>query len=170
MQLSKQSQVRWRRSYGYHCPDGNTHIKNGRSFKKYSKITLTIHINMNSYSFGIMFIMIILQFFIICFINGWKYEKVATNWDRVTNWCVYLRFGNNIYKIWSNIFRSVIFCYLQLNQLSKKLKCLWKYITFCKLNLPIGNILCHDSVVTADSWTAEYREVEVCCSYNAKSN
>ena len=29
MQLSKQPLVRWRRFHGYHCPDGNTHIKNG---------------------------------------------------------------------------------------------------------------------------------------------
>ena len=57
---------------------------------KYLKFTSTIHINPNSYSFRIMFIMIIVRFFIICFINGWKYEKVATNWDGVTNWCVSL--------------------------------------------------------------------------------
>ena len=63
---------------------------NGGSFKKYSKLTPTIHTNPNSYSFRIMFIMIIVRFFIICFINGWKYEKVARNGDRVTNWCVYL--------------------------------------------------------------------------------
>ena len=37
MQISKQSLVRWRRFRGYHCSDGNTHIKNGRLFKKYSK-------------------------------------------------------------------------------------------------------------------------------------
>ena len=42
MRLSKQSLVRWRRFHGYHCPDSNTHIKNGRSFKKYSKFTPTI--------------------------------------------------------------------------------------------------------------------------------
>ena len=89
MQLSKQSLVRWRRFHGYNCPDGNAHIKNGRSLKKYSKFTPTIHINPNSYSFRILFIMIIVRFFIICFINGWKYQKVATNW--ITNWCVYLR-------------------------------------------------------------------------------
>ena len=87
MQLSKQFLVRWRRFHGDHCPDGNTHIKNGVSCKKYSKFILTIHINPNSYSFRkfkIMFITIIVPFFIICFINGWKYEKVSTNW------CVYL--------------------------------------------------------------------------------
>ena len=70
MQLSKQSLVRWRRFHGYHCPDGNTHIKSGRSFKNYLKFTPTIHINPNSYSFRIMFMMIIVRFFIICFING----------------------------------------------------------------------------------------------------
>ena len=90
MQLSKQSLVRCRGFHGYHCPDGNTHIKNNRSFKKYLNFTLTIHINPNPYSFRIMFIMIIVRFFYICFINGWKYEKLATNWDRVTNRCVYL--------------------------------------------------------------------------------
>ena len=98
-QNSKQSLVRWRRFHGYHCPDGNTHIKNGGWLKKYLKFTPTIHINLNSYSFRIMFIMIFVRFFIICFIDGWKYEKVAINWDRVTNWCVYLRvviFGRNI--------------------------------------------------------------------------
>ena len=58
--------------------------------KKYSKFTSAIHIKTNSYSFRIMFILIIVQFFIICSINGWKYEKVSKNWDRVTNWCVYL--------------------------------------------------------------------------------
>ena len=89
MQLSKQSLVRWRRFHDYHHPDGNTHIKNDGSFKKYLKFTLTFHINPNSYPFRIMFIMIIGRFFIICFINGWKYEKVATNWDKFINWCVY---------------------------------------------------------------------------------
>ena len=87
MQLSKQSLVRWRR---FHGPDGKTHIKNGGSFKKYSKFTSTIHINPNSYSFRIIFIMIIVRTCIICFINWRKYEKVATNCDRLTNWCVYL--------------------------------------------------------------------------------
>ena len=66
-----------------------TLVKNSGSFKKYSKFTPTIHIKLNSYSFRIMFILIIVRSFIICFINGWKYEKVATNWDRVTNLCVY---------------------------------------------------------------------------------
>ena len=70
MQLSKQSLVRWTRFHSYHCPYGNTHIKNGRSFNKYSKFTPTIHIISNSYSFRIIFIMIIVRFFIICFING----------------------------------------------------------------------------------------------------
>ena len=56
MQLSKQSLVRRMRFHGYHCPDDNTHIKNGRSFKKYLKITPTIYINPNSYSFRIMLI------------------------------------------------------------------------------------------------------------------
>ena len=70
MKLSKQSLVRLRRFHGYHCPDGNTHIKSGDSFKKYSKFTPTIHLNPNSYSFRIMFIIIIVRFFIICFING----------------------------------------------------------------------------------------------------
>ena len=37
-----------------------------------------------------MFIIIIVRFFIIFFINGWKYQKVATNWDRVTNWFIYV--------------------------------------------------------------------------------
>ena len=102
MQLWKQSLVRWRRFHVYHCPDGNTHIKNDGSFKKYSKFTPTFHINSNSYSFRIMFIIIIVRFFIICFINGWKYEKVATNWDRVTNWCVYLStlYAKRVCKIW----------------------------------------------------------------------
>ena len=50
--------------------------------------------------------MIIVRFFIICFINGWKYEKVATNWDRVTNWCVYLKVNNSI-------------CFKGLNRLSE---------------------------------------------------
>ena len=61
----------------------------------------SIHINPNSYSFSLYLIFYIIVlfnvynhyrtiFFIICFINGWKYDKVATNWDRVTNWCVYL--------------------------------------------------------------------------------
>ena len=93
MQLSKKSLVRWRRFHDYHCPDGNTHMKNGDTFLKYLKFTTTIHINPNSYSFRIMFIMIIVRFFIILLINGWKYKKVATNWDRVTNWCVYLTRG-----------------------------------------------------------------------------
>ena len=91
MQFSKQSLlVRRRRFHGYHCPDGNTYIINGGSFKKYSKFGPTIHIIPNSYSIRIMFIIIIVRFFIISFMNGWKYEKVATNWDRVTHWCVYL--------------------------------------------------------------------------------
>ena len=60
MQLSKQSLVRWRRFHGYHCPDRNTHLKNGGSFKKYSKFTPIIHINPNSYSFRITFVMIII--------------------------------------------------------------------------------------------------------------
>ena len=90
MQPSKQSLVRWMRFHGYHFPDSITHIKNGGSFKKHSKFTPTIHINPNSYSFRIMFIMIIVRFFIICFINGGKYEKVVTDWDRIINWCVYL--------------------------------------------------------------------------------
>ena len=100
MQLSKQSLVRWRRFHGYHCPDGNTHIKNRDSFLKYSKFTPTIHINPNFYSFRIMFIMIIVRFFIRCFINGWKYEKVASNWNRVTTWCVYLTSQKRVLKIW----------------------------------------------------------------------
>ena len=79
MQLSKQSFIRQRRFHGYHCPDGNTHIKNGGSFKKYSKVTPTIHINSNSYSFRIMFIMIIIRFFIICFINPGKFCNQPLN-------------------------------------------------------------------------------------------
>ena len=75
MQLSKQSLVRWRQFHGYHCSNGNTHIKNGGSFKEYSKFTLIIHIDPNSYSFRTMFIMIIVRFFIICLTNGWKYES-----------------------------------------------------------------------------------------------
>ena len=108
MQLSKLSLVRWRRFHGYHCPDGNTCIKNADSFKKYSKFTPTIHINPKSYSFTIMFIMIIVRFFIICFINGWNYEKVAINWNRVTNWCVYLitQFYRLYYQIKNFIFGS----------------------------------------------------------------
>ena len=42
----------------------------------------SIHMNPNFYSFRIMFILIIVRFFIICLMNGWKYEKVSTNWDR----------------------------------------------------------------------------------------
>ena len=80
-----------RQFHGYHCSDVDTYIKMGGSFKKYSKFTPTIRINSNFYSFRIMFIIIIVRFFIICFINSWKYEKEATNWDRVTNWCVYLK-------------------------------------------------------------------------------
>ena len=59
------------------------HIKNGRSLKKYSKFTPTIHINPNSYSFRIMFIKIIVRFFfhLLQWIKIWK---VATSWDRVT--------------------------------------------------------------------------------------
>ena len=55
-------------------------------FSKYS-FNITV---LWGYPFRIMFIVIIVRFFIICFINGWKYEKVAKNWDRVTNRCVYL--------------------------------------------------------------------------------
>ena len=58
--------------------------------KIYSTFISTINTNSNSYSSRIMFILVIVWFVIICFINGWKYKKVATNWDRVTNWCVYL--------------------------------------------------------------------------------
>ena len=75
---SKMEAIPW-----LHYPDGITHIKNGRSFKKYSKFTATIYIDPNFYSFRIMFIMIIVRFIIICFINRWKYEKMATNW------CIY---------------------------------------------------------------------------------
>ena len=53
----------------------NAHIKNSRSLKKSSEFTPTIHINPNSYSFKIKFIMIIVRFFIICFINGYEYKK-----------------------------------------------------------------------------------------------
>ena len=62
---SKMEKISW-----LNCPDDNTNIKNGRSFKKYSKFTPKIHINPNSYSFRIIFIMIIVRSFIICFING----------------------------------------------------------------------------------------------------
>ena len=44
--------------------------KTAVNVKKHSKFTPTIHINPNSYLFRIMFIMIIVRFFIICFING----------------------------------------------------------------------------------------------------
>ena len=47
--------------------------------------------------------MIIVQFLITCFINGFKYEKVATKWDRVTNWCVYLTNGH-----WPSLFQHPI--------------------------------------------------------------
>ena len=103
MQLSKKSLVRWRRFHGCHCPDGNTHIKNGRSFKKIFKIHTGNYPNSNSYSSRIMFILVIVRFFIICFINGWKYEKVATNLDRITNWCVYLTYAKLLTNLFSNI-------------------------------------------------------------------
>ena len=51
MQLLKQSVVRWRQFHGYHCPGGNTHIKNGRSLKKIFKI----HTD-NSYQSEFLFI------------------------------------------------------------------------------------------------------------------
>ena len=108
MQLSKQSLVRWRRFYDYHCPDGNTYNQNHGSFKKYLKFRLTIHINPNSYSFRIMFIMIIVRFVIICSINGLKYEKVATNWERVTNWCIYPSENRPSFKIISLLYKNSV--------------------------------------------------------------
>ena len=103
MQLSEQSLVRCRRFHGYHCPDGNTHVKNGRSFKKYSKFTPAIYINPNSYSFRIMFIMIIVRFFITCF-NRWNMKK----WLQTETWsqidAFHLRITHNkkggTWKIW----------------------------------------------------------------------
>ena len=86
--------------------------KNRRRYRKNKFYYAAWHLLLYFYREIPSKILSVYRFFIICFINGWKYEKVATNWDRVTNWCVYLTPRSNIsidLDKWEHMPKIIIF-------------------------------------------------------------